>query len=112
MPADPVKPVHPRQPLLGGRDIFVLLLIGTRNHESGQLPPRQFGAKGGKPRRQRHAAFGLFECLEMSFEHRLITLEPFPFRWNRNGALAFCFDAFSSREPVPTSLENALEGGG
>ena len=24
------------------------------------------------------------------------------------GALAFCFDAFSSREPVPTSLENAL----
>ena len=36
-------------------------------------------------------------------------LEPFPFRWNRNGALVFCFDAFSSREPVPTSLENALE---
>jgi hypothetical protein len=23
-------------------------------------------------------------------------------------ALGFCFDAFSSREPVPTSLENAL----
>jgi len=22
---------------------------------------------------------------------------------------SFCFDAFSSREPVPTSLENALE---
>ena len=35
-------------------------------------------------------------------------LEPFPFRWNRNVALVFCFDAFSSREPVPTSLENAL----
>ena len=35
-------------------------------------------------------------------------LEPFPFRWNRNGALAFCFDAFSSRDPVSTSLENAL----
>jgi hypothetical protein len=27
---------------------------------------------------------------------------------NQNGALVFCFDAFSSREPVPTSLENAL----
>src|ERR1700723_3862293 len=36
-------------------------------------------------------------------------LEPFPFRWNRNGALDSCFDAFSSREPVSTSLENALE---
>jgi len=35
-------------------------------------------------------------------------LEPFLFRLNRNGALLFCFDAFSSREPVPTSLENAL----
>ncbi|QOZ25443.1 hypothetical protein XH93_18920 [Bradyrhizobium sp. CCBAU 51753] len=36
-------------------------------------------------------------------------LELFPFRWNRNGALDSCFDAFSSREPVSTSLENALE---
>src|ERR1700729_211688 len=31
-----------------------------------------------------------------------------PFRWNRNGVLVFFSDAFSSREPVPTSLENAL----
>ncbi|WP_275196402.1 hypothetical protein [Bradyrhizobium sp. CSA207] len=36
-------------------------------------------------------------------------LEPFPFRWNRNGALDYCLDAFSLREPVSTSLENALE---
>src|ERR1700688_5050881 len=35
-------------------------------------------------------------------------LEPFPFRLNRNGALDSCFDAFSSTEPVSTSLENAL----
>jgi hypothetical protein len=35
-----------------------------------------------------------------------------PFRWNRNGALVFCFDAFSSREPVPISLENALNDHG
>src|SRR6185312_6124269 len=32
-------------------------------------------------------------------------LEPFPFRLNRNGTLDSCFDAFSSREPVSTSLE-------
>ena len=31
-----------------------------------------------------------------------------PFRFYRNGALDSCFDAFSSREPVSTSLENAL----
>src|SRR3979490_1957985 len=36
------------------------------------------------------------------------TLEPFPFRLNRNGAPDSLFDAFSSREPVPTSLENAF----
>ena len=35
-------------------------------------------------------------------------LEPLPFRWNRNGAPNSCFDAFSSRELVATSLENAL----
>src|SRR3954463_6552451 len=39
-------------------------------------------------------------------------LEPLPFRWkfrwNRNGALDSCLDAFSLREPVSTSLENAL----
>jgi hypothetical protein len=28
---------------------------------------------------------------------------------SRNGALDFCFDAFSSREPASTSLENALD---
>src|ERR1700733_11925752 len=48
-------------------------------------------------------------CLNRRFlpDHSA-TLEPFPFRWNRNGALDSCFDAFSSREPVSTSLENAL----
>ena len=35
-------------------------------------------------------------------------LEHFPFRLNRNGAPASCFDAFSLREPESTSLENAL----
>src|SRR5712664_1065734 len=37
-------------------------------------------------------------------------LEPFPFRLNRNGALFLVLTRFSSREPVPTSLENALIG--
>ncbi|MVT75692.1 hypothetical protein GPL20_22055 [Bradyrhizobium cajani] len=37
-------------------------------------------------------------------------LEPLPFRWNRNGALGSCLDAFSLREPGSTSLENALSG--
>jgi hypothetical protein len=27
---------------------------------------------------------------------------------NQNRALVYCFDAFSSREPVSTSLENAI----
>ncbi len=62
---------QPGQPLFGGRDIFVLLLIGAGNHESGQLPPRQFLAKRGQPSGECHAAFGFFECLKMSFEHRL-----------------------------------------
>ena len=65
---------QPGQPLFGGRDIFILLLIGAGNHESGQLAPRQFLAEGGQPRGQRHAAFGFFECLEMGFEHRRVTL--------------------------------------
>ena len=68
------KTGQPRQPLFGGRDIFVLLLIRAGNHESGQLAARQFLAEGGQPRGQRHAAFGLLECLEMGFEHRLATL--------------------------------------
>jgi hypothetical protein len=51
-----------------------LLLIGARNHESRQLAADQFLAEGGQPRRQRNAAFGLLERLEVSFEHRLATL--------------------------------------
>jgi hypothetical protein len=35
-------------------------------------------------------------------------LERVRFELNHDRALSFCFDAFSSREPVPTSLENAL----
>ena len=40
------KAGQPGQPLFGRRDIFVLLLVGARNHESGQFPARQFLAKG------------------------------------------------------------------
>ncbi len=65
---------QPGQPLFRGRDILVLLLIGAGNHESRQLAPRQFLAEGGQPRAQRDTAFGVLECLEMSFEHCAITL--------------------------------------
>ena len=65
---------QPGQPLFRRGDIFILLLIGAGNHESRQLPPRQLLAEGGQPRAQRHAAFGLLECLEMGFEHGLTTL--------------------------------------
>jgi hypothetical protein len=50
----------------------------------------------------------------LNFRRKLLStgaengLEPFPFRWNRNGALDSCFDAFSLRQPESTSLENAL----
>jgi acetyltransferase len=36
-------------------------------------------------------------------------LERVRFELNHDRALSFCFDAFSSREPVSTSLENALD---
>jgi hypothetical protein len=36
-------------------------------------------------------------------------LEHFPIPWNRKTSLGLCFIAFSSREPVSSSLENALE---
>ena len=74
MPAEPVKPVSQASRSSEGGDILVLLLIGAGNHESRQLPPRQLLAERGQPRGQRHAAFGFFECLEMGFEHRLVTL--------------------------------------
>src|SRR5262249_42071031 len=35
-------------------------------------------------------------------------LEHVCFKLNHKRALSFCFDAFSSREPVSTSLENAI----
>jgi hypothetical protein len=38
----------------------------------------------------------------------LAQLERVRFELNHDRALSFCFDAFSSREPVSTSLENAL----
>ncbi|OIQ72356.1 hypothetical protein GALL_460210 [mine drainage metagenome] len=41
------KTGQPGQPLFRWRDIFVLLPIGARDHEPGQVPPRQFFAKSG-----------------------------------------------------------------
>src|SRR5262245_51632508 len=69
------KAGEPGQPLFGCRDILVLLLIGARNHETRQFPARQLLAENAQPRSQRDAALGFFECLEMGFEHRRVTLE-------------------------------------
>ena len=56
------------------------------------------------PENKRNRPMLLTNLTEIHREH----LEPFPFRWNRNGGSGSLFDAFSSREPVSTSLENAL----
>ena len=69
------KTGQPGQPLFRRRDIFILLPVSAGDHKSRQLPPRQFFAKGRKPRRQRNAAFGFIECLEVGFEHDLTILE-------------------------------------
>jgi hypothetical protein len=46
--------------------------------------------------------------VQNSFSPQLsLSLVPFPYRLNRNGGTAPLFDAFSSRELVSTSLENA-----
>jgi len=60
---------QPGQAFFRWRHVFVLLLIGARNDKSGQVAPRQFLAKRGQPRRQRHASFWFFERLEQGFEH-------------------------------------------
>ena len=73
IPADPVNPVSQASRSSEGGDIFVLLLIGAGNHESRQLAPRQLLAKCRQPRRQRHPGFGVLECLENGFEHRVVT---------------------------------------
>jgi hypothetical protein len=64
---------EPCEPFFRRRHIFILLLIGAGNHEPRKFPPRQLFAKGGQPGGQGHAAFRLFECLEMGFEHRPVT---------------------------------------
>ena len=61
---------QPGQPLFGGRDIFVLLLVGARHDKAGQLAPRQLFAQRRQPRGERDAAFGFLKRLETGFEHR------------------------------------------
>jgi hypothetical protein len=56
-----------------------------------------------RPRTGRRA-----DCIDASMA-RIEAVEPFPFRQCRNGAPGFYSDAFSLREPVSTSLENASE---
>ena len=64
------KAGQPGQPFLAVGQIFVLVLVGARHDEAGQLAARQLLAERAESGRQRHAAFGFFERLEMGFEHR------------------------------------------
>ncbi len=73
--------------------------LRVRN-DPGRRCSELFGQRAGGLVDRSHAAVAISEG---SF-----SLEPFPFRLNRNGALDSLFDAFSLREPVSTSLENAL----
>jgi hypothetical protein len=45
---------------------------------------------------------------QISLDSGQANLEPDRFGWNQNRAPGFYFDAFSSREPTATSLENAI----
>jgi hypothetical protein len=45
---------------------------------------------------------------KLKFKELEHILEHFPIPWNRKTPLDLCLIAFSSREPVSTSLENAL----
>ena len=113
------KTGQPGQPLLRRGDIFILLLIGAGNHESSQLAARQLLAEGGQPRTQRDAAFGLFECLEMGFEHGLSTLgaggtvrNPIPINeiWH-NLCLNFIVRVRSDGTPCGASRSSRVQGG-
>ena len=53
------KTRQPRQPLVAGWNVFVLLAVCAGNHESGQLPPQQFLAKSGQPGGQRKMFQGM-----------------------------------------------------
>ena len=42
---------EPGQPFLAGRQVFVLLAVGARHHESVQPAPLKLGAQGSNARR-------------------------------------------------------------
>ena len=62
--------------------------------------------------RFREAAALQVLVFEMGQNKRQAGLEQFRVSPNRGTAPSLCFIAFYSREPVSTSLENALESGG
>ncbi len=60
---------EPGQPLLGRRDIFVLVAIGPRHDEAGQVAPGQFGAQRRDARRACSTLRVVLERLEPGLEH-------------------------------------------
>ncbi len=69
---------QPGQPFVRRRHIFVLMAVGARNDEAGEIAARELLAQRRQAGSQRHAAFGVLECLEMRFEHRLTLTSRYP----------------------------------
>src|SRR5205807_6799334 len=59
----------PGEPLLAGRDVFVLVAVRAWHDEAGQVATRQFRAQCREPRRARRAVGAILERLETRFEH-------------------------------------------
>ena len=78
------EPCQPSQSLRGRRNIFVLVLVGARHHETVEPPPLQFRPQGLEAARALRGIRGFLEGLEAGFEHggprrRLQTSRP-PYR--------------------------------
>ena len=63
------KAGEPSQPLLAGRQIFVLLAVGARHDETIKSAPLQLGAQGSDACRRRRALARIVEGLEAGLEH-------------------------------------------
>ncbi len=63
------KAGEPRQPLVGGRDVFVQITIGTRHDKAAETAAREFCAQRGEARRTCGAIGAIFERLELGLEH-------------------------------------------
>src|SRR6266446_5946845 len=89
-------------------------LVSCRHSTSGRADLRNLATMS--MRRRTELIFHVVRENRMRAAYYHGSRRGFPPLHRKNGAgvpfRAFCFDAFSSREPGPTSLENALIRGG